>query len=813
MYCLVEMPESAGIASTKVAGMLKTRLSGKLPAPAAPTAEKLKPLAAVPRSRTEAQQMGARAKQARKKAEEDKVKKKVTDSMAANAAKAGFGKPKPQNPEDLKPLRGPTPKKQTTAQKGNDLLKQLQAEGKAQKTAPAKPTPATPAAGKAQKATTGKTPSTVPGPAAGDWRTRFSGRTPQLDFELNKLQQAIDKLPPEQQAFWNAQVNKQMNAKLAGRNGTPYPAAKTDKSLVSQAKAWQDLINNGPPKELMNRIGEKRPAPKGMMPDVTSSGQRKWISPDDGLKYSSGTKEGVWRQNRVAKTDTLRRLPDITEFRKEQQAKGGEWPTQKLSPRPGLPKTVDEVINGLSQKEKNQIVFNGLDATGNEGLKLRQYYDANPKEKEARLREVVQRWHDQGGRSGVSGKPVALPGMEPKAGEERSSVDHFQPISTNRAAALPAADMRRIADNYKNFLVAEEGPNSQRQARSWDSWLDKQEGGGAKKPPAKTPTPKSSNKGEKEKASATPPVKGQPSAAPKSSGVEKIQKIADDQKLERLRAQEEEYKKRWGETIGKGSKENTERASATWNMVKKEYEDFKKEYDDKYNRPVARSPKELMAQESKRVRDRIEDRISSGQTYSKEVNAQIQADGERKYAPFRKLSNDELASLELYGENKVKYYMDVNKFLRTGSMEGVPAERQQIVRDIVSNLNSTLNKLPASEETSFMRAVSGAGAKNLANLKVGDIIEDKGFGSYTTPGRVRTLDQFYNPNAPNAAMRVTSRNARNVAPVMPFEREEEHMLRPGTRLRVVQIIGADDPNAERSRKVGKIPTYIFEEVE
>jgi hypothetical protein len=67
MYCLVEMPESAGIASTKVAGMLKTRLSGKLPAPAAPTAEKLKPLAAVPRSRTEAQQMGARAKQARKK--------------------------------------------------------------------------------------------------------------------------------------------------------------------------------------------------------------------------------------------------------------------------------------------------------------------------------------------------------------------------------------------------------------------------------------------------------------------------------------------------------------------------------------------------------------------------------------------------------------------------------------------------------------------------------------------------------------------------------------------------------------------------
>jgi len=397
MYCLVDMPEPAAVATGKVAGMLEKRMRGKLPAPAAPTAEKLKPMAAAP-----------------------------------------------------------APQKQTTAQKGSDLLKQLQAEGKAQKTMPGKLVPAAPGAGK------------------GDWKTKYSGMSPQLDHELDKLQKSISKLSPEQQAFWNEQINKQMNAKLAGRDGTPYSPARTNATLVSQAKAWQDLVKDGPPKELMNRIGEKRPAPAGMRPDVTSSGQRKWISPDDGLKYSGG-KNGVWRQNRVSKLDTMRRLPAITDFRKEQQGAGEAWPTQKLSPREGLPKTVDEVLKGLSQKEKNSIVFNGLDATGNEGLKLRRYYDANPAEKEARLREIVQRWHDQGGRSGVSGKPVALPGLEPKSGEERSSVDHFQPISTNRAAALPAANMRRIADNYKNFLIAEEGPNSQRGARTWDSWLDKNE--------------------------------------------------------------------------------------------------------------------------------------------------------------------------------------------------------------------------------------------------------------------------------------------------------------------------------------------------
>lgn len=401
MACLVEMPESAGVATTKVRTMLQKRGGGG-----------------------EAPEKKAQLRQA------------VLDAQV--------------------------PKKQSVAQRGAALLKELQAEGKNAPSSKAAPEP-------------GKLVSGAPGVGKGDWKTKYSGMSPQLDSELNKLQQSIAKLPPDQQAFWNEQINKQMNAKMASRDGTPYSPERTNKALVSQAKAWQDLVKDGPPRELMNRIGERRPAPSGMMPDVTSSGQRKWVSPDDGLKYSGG-KNGVWRQNRVSKGDTLRRLPDISDFRREQQGAGGAWPTQKLSPREGLPKTVDEVIKGLSNKDKNAIVFNGLDATGNEGVKLRQYYNDNPKEKEARLREIVQRWHDQGGRSGVSGKPVALPGMEPKAGEERSSVDHFQPISTNRAAALPASEMRRIADNYQNFLIAEEGPNSQRGARTWDSWLDKNEG-------------------------------------------------------------------------------------------------------------------------------------------------------------------------------------------------------------------------------------------------------------------------------------------------------------------------------------------------
>ena len=221
-----------------------------------------------------------------------------------------------------------------------------------------------------------------------------------------------------------------------------------------------------------------------------------------------------------------------------------------------------------------------------------------------------------------------------------------------------------------------------------------------------------------------------------------------------------------------------------------------------------------MAQESQRVRDRIQSRIEEGtRGMPKETVDRWTANREKEFKNFKKLSDDQLAALGLYGENKSKYYMDVNKFLRTGSMEGIPAERQQIVQNIVSNMNSALTKLPASPETKFERAVSGPGAKGLQNLKVGDIIEDKGFGSYTTAGKPQTLDQFFRQGEDNAVMRVTSRNARDVSPVMEYRREAEHILRPGTRLRVTEVIEANAPGSNRSRKVGFTPIYTFEEVE
>lgn len=360
----------------------------------------------------------------------------------------------------------PTKNKPSLASLADNLLKDLRGNN----------TPKVPT--KTPAATPTSTPSVQSGGTSA-WQSRFADSKYNyipLRTELSNLKGQIDKLPPEERAQWNKWVDKGLTfTKAKHVDGSPYTPTEINLALTSQAKGWNSMIKEGPPKQLQDRVGEKRPAPKGMIPDVSSSGQRKWISPEDGLKYSGGTKEGTWRQNRVSKLDTMRRLPAISDFRTQQQMSKGQWPTQSLPPREDLKGvTRAQIIAQLSEKDKKAIVFNGLNATGQEGLVLRNYYNANPKEKEARLNEIVDRYLAQGGRSGVSGLPIALPGLEPKKGEERTSVDHFRPISTDRKnKELTAEDIRRVADNGKNFLITEEGPNSQRGAKEWDVWLDR----------------------------------------------------------------------------------------------------------------------------------------------------------------------------------------------------------------------------------------------------------------------------------------------------------------------------------------------------
>ena len=205
---------------------------------------------------------------------------------------------------------------------------------------------------------------------------------------------------------------------------------------------------------------------------------------------------------------------------------------------------------------------------------------------------------------------------------------------------------------------------------------------------------------------------------------------------------------------------------------------------------------------------RMEKRLNERQFYDDATNAKIRAQNEKVVAPFQKMNENEKAALALYGQDGVKYYQQVNQLLRSGQMEDSTPDKVKMAEFISGNLRSGLEKLPPAKAEELQRAVSGNFAQGFGKLKVGDVIEDKGFGSYTNKGST-VLNQFIKADQPNAVIRVLKpKSAREVAPVMEYNSEGEHISLPGTKYRLVSI----DQEGFYSRKVGNVPQYTFEEV-
>lgn len=206
---------------------------------------------------------------------------------------------------------------------------------------------------------------------------------------------------------------------------------------------------------------------------------------------------------------------------------------------------------------------------------------------------------------------------------------------------------------------------------------------------------------------------------------------------------------------------------------------------------------------------RINSTLESRQYYDSKTNAINRAQNERIVAPFQKLNNDEKASIALYGQDGVQYYRMVNQLLRRGQMEDSTPEKVNMAQFISKNLQAGLEKMPAAQPQELQRAVSGRSASGLGTLKVGDVIEDKGFGSYTDKGSP-VLNQFVKSDRENAIIRVLKpKTSRYVAPVMEYDTEGEHLSMPNTKYRLVSV----EPEGFYSRRTnGYLPQYTFEEV-
>jgi hypothetical protein len=328
-----------------------------------------------------------------------------------------------------------------------------------------------------------------------EWFDRESKRWPQHSKKLEELAEKVSALPEEQRKIINSALAIQLSAeglrknwegddgeKVKGKGGRAYTEEESSVAMGKQINGWNRLIDSGPPKTVVLRNNQKIDPPEVTVPEVKQSsgqaGYREVVNGKPTTKLSITKTPGVYSQNRANKSDSLRVIQTIDSFRSAQTKAGKKWPAQELEPRKDIELNPDKIWNSLSKREIMSIATVGLPKDGGSDKPGAEVYrflkqPGNEKLLEQRARGIVERYVAQGGRSGVSGLPIGLPGMkvDPSKGEEKSTVDHFNPISGAKGKTVQ--EIRKMFDVKSNFLLAEEGPNQARQENEWGGWVDK----------------------------------------------------------------------------------------------------------------------------------------------------------------------------------------------------------------------------------------------------------------------------------------------------------------------------------------------------
>ena len=328
-----------------------------------------------------------------------------------------------------------------------------------------------------------------------EWLNRQSERWPQHRKALEKLAERVSDLPEKERKALNEALSVQLNSdnlrknwegedgqKVVGKGGREYTEEEKAKAMGRQINGWNRLIDSGPPTEVVLRNNQKVDSPAKMVPEVKQSsgqaGYREIVDGKPGTKFSITDVPGVYSQNRASKADSNRVIHSIGDFRKAQTQAKKPWPAQELEPRKDIDLDAEKIWSGLSKQEKLTIGTTGLPKDGGAGEPGAEVFRflTKPENKhliEERAREIVERYVSQGGRSGVSGLPIGLPGLkvDSSKGEEKSTVDHFNPISNSKG--MTVKEIRQMFDHKGNFLLAEEGPNQARQENDWGDWVNK----------------------------------------------------------------------------------------------------------------------------------------------------------------------------------------------------------------------------------------------------------------------------------------------------------------------------------------------------
>ena len=371
-----------------------------------------------------------------------------------------------------------------------------------------------------------------------NWRQVGEVYGSQTSAAVKTISANLEKLDPKDRAAWESAIpDMVVDTKICvgtsklDENGQPVVVKESeyDGQMAKRILGYNQMLVDGPPSYIQRRNGDIEPA-DSIVPTVSVRGGGRWVDTKSGLKFGHKTGQDTLTQMSAGKIDRERRIDDAVKFRDTTLGKKGlaknsvgtTWPAQSLPNDRKL--NSDDIIKSLSKDEKHFLAVNGLSATKH-GSAQKDVFDkvrkAGP-EQDKRVREIVDRYVAQGGRSGVTGKPVSLPGVKPKPGEEQGTVDHLNPISGAKGPKQGGSygQTKKQFDNFKNFLIAEEGLNEGRGNRDWSGEVTKMKKVADKDRAAATTTPRPPKfVGVKSKAAAsapTPPPAPKAPRAPKS---------------------------------------------------------------------------------------------------------------------------------------------------------------------------------------------------------------------------------------------------------------------------------------------------------
>jgi hypothetical protein len=174
---------------------------------------------------------------------------------------------------------------------------------------------------------------------------------------------------------------------------------------------------------------------------------------------------------------------------------------------------------------------------------------------------------------------------------------------------------------------------------------------------------------------------------------------------------------------------------------------------------------------------------------------------------YSELTDDQLGLVRMY---TMSYYRDFNNYLRGRENKNQNEGEKESIRRGATDMIEVMENIPNSPESSYYRGVSSdpetsLTAQQYLELEPGDILSDRGFGSYTSSKRVTEDFMTYGGRNQNFLIINKSGRLKNVEPVTANPEEFEHISMPGAEFRVRKNEIVED------RKFGKIRVIEIED--